>query len=73
MAFVDHYIRVYNLNIEEEYFKHSHKKWKHSLETRAELAVLCIYVENQAILEPIILHRGSKCKHTKEQGSEDYL
>ena len=21
MAFVDHYIRVYNLNIEEEYFK----------------------------------------------------
>ena len=42
MAFVDHYIRVYNLNIEEEYFKHSHKKWKHSLERRAELAVLCI-------------------------------
>ena len=42
MAFVDHYIRVYNLNIEEEYFKHSHKKWTHSLETRAELAVLCI-------------------------------
>ena len=35
--------------------KHSHKKRKYSLETRAELAVLRIYVENQAILEPILL------------------
>ena len=44
-----------------------------SLETRAELAVLCPYVENQAILEPILLYRASKCKQTKEQGSEDCL
>ena len=43
-----------------------------SLETLAELAVLHIYVENQAILEPI-LYRASKCKQTKEQGSKDYL
>ena len=38
-----------------------------SLETRAELVVLRIYVENQAILEPILLYRASKCKQTKEQ------
>ena len=46
---------------------------RNSLETRAELAVLRIYVENQAILELILLYRASKCKQTKEQGSEDYL
>ena len=32
------------------------------LETRAELAVLRIYLENQAILEPILLYPASKCK-----------
>ena len=51
----------------------SHKKRKDSLETRAQLAVLRTYVENQAILEPILLYRTSKCKQTKEQGSEDCL
>ena len=54
-------------------FNHSHKKrivWKHGL---VELAVLRTYVENQAILEPILLYRRSKCKQTKEQGSEDCL
>ena len=40
-----------------------------SLKTRAELAVLRTYFENQAILEPILLYRASKCKQTKEQGS----
>ena len=44
-----------------------------SLETRAELAVLRTYIENQAILEPILLYLASKYKQTKEQGSEDYL
>ena len=44
-----------------------------SLETRAELAVLHTYVENQAIPEPILFYRASKCKQTKEQGSEDCL
>ena len=44
-----------------------------SLETRAELAVLHTYVENQAILEPILLYRASKCKQTKEQDSKDCL
>ena len=44
-----------------------------SLETRAELAVLRTYVENQAILESILLYRASKCKQTKEQGAEDCL
>ena len=38
---------------------------RNSLETRAELAVLCIYVENQAILELILLYRASKFKQTK--------
>ena len=54
-------------------FCHSHKKRNDSLETRTELAVPRIYVENQAILEPILLYRASKCKQTKEQGREDYL
>ena len=45
----------------------------YSLETRAEPAILRTYVENQAILEPILLYRASKCKQTKEQGSEDCL
>ena len=44
-----------------------------SLETRAELAVLRTYRENQAILQPILLYPASKCKQTKEQGSEDCL
>ena len=43
------------------------------VEIRAELAVLRTYIENQAILEPILLYRASKCKQTKEQGSEDCL
>ena len=51
--------------------EHSHKKRKDSLETRAELTVPRTYVENQAILKPILLI--SKCKQTKEQGSEDCL
>ena len=29
--------------------------------------------KNQAILEPILLYRGSKCKQTKEKASEDSL
>ena len=44
---------------------------RNSLETRAELAALSTYVENQAMLEPILLYRASKCKQTKEQGSGD--
>ena len=60
------------LNLQSLYH-HSHKKRKDSLETQAELAVLRSYVENQAILEPILLYRASKCKQTKEQGSEDCL
>ena len=43
------------------------------LGTRTELAVLRTYVENQAMLEPILLYRESKCKQTKQQGSEDCL
>ena len=39
-------------------FHHSHKKRKDCRETRAELAVLCIYVENQAILDPITGHQN---------------
>ena len=37
------------------------KKRKDSLETRAELAILRTYVENQALLEEILLKRVSKC------------
>ena len=46
----------------------SHKKRKDSLETQAERAALRAYVENQAILEPILLYRASKYKHTKRPG-----
>ena len=55
------------------HIKHSHKKRKDSLETRVELVVLYVYVENPAILEPILLYRASKYKQTKEQGCEDCL
>ena len=51
-------------------FENSQKKWKDSLETRTELAVLRTYVENQAILKTILLCLVSKCKQTKEQGSD---
>ena len=34
------------------HLNHSHKKRIDSLETWAKLAVLCVYVENQAILQP---------------------
>ena len=37
-------------------------KRKVSLEIRAERAALRPYVENQAILEPILLYRASKYK-----------
>ena len=50
---------------------HSHKKRKDGLETQAELALRHTYIENQAILEPILLYRSSKCNQTKEEGSED--
>ena len=53
------------------WLEHSPKKRKDSLEAWAELAVSHIYVENQAILEPILLYCTSDCKQTKEQGSED--
>ena len=46
------------------HWTHSHKKRKDSLETLAEPAVLCVNVENQAILEPIPLYCASKCKQT---------
>ena len=51
----------------------SRKKRKDSLEIRVELAVLCTYVESQAIIEPILPYRASKCKQTKEEDSEDCL
>ena len=43
---------------------HSHQKRKDKREVRAERAVLCAYVENHAILEPILLYRASKYKQT---------
>ena len=42
-------------------FYHIHKKRKDNLET---WAVLCAYVENQAILEPILFYRASQYKQT---------
>ena len=47
-------------------FNHSHKKWKDSLETLVEPGVLCVYVESQAKLEPILFYRAW-------QDSEDCL
>ena len=51
----------------------SHKKRKDSLETQVKLVVLCTYVENQTILEPILLYCAWKCKQNKKQGSKDCL
>ena len=47
---------------------HSHKKQKDSLETRAEQAILNAYIENQAILEPILFYCASKYKQMKRPG-----
>ena len=44
---------------------HSHKKRKDSLETRATRAVLRAYVENRAILEPILPYHASNYKQRK--------
>ena len=41
---------------------HSHKEPKDSLRS------LGAYVEKQAVLEPILLCRSSKCKQTKKPG-----
>ena len=60
-------------NIQQNHFQQSHKKRRNSLETHAKLAVLSTYTENQAMLEPIPFYLVSKCKQTKEQGSEDCL
>ena len=43
---------------------HSHKKREDSLQTREEPAVLCTYVENKAILEPILFYHKSTCEQT---------
>ena len=51
-------------------FNHSHKKWKDSLETRAERVILRASVEKHAILEPILLYRASKYKQMKRPGYE---
>ena len=53
--------------------KHTYKKQKGSLKTRAKLAVLRTYFERQVILEAILLYRASKCKGNKQQGSKDCL
>ena len=37
------------------------------------MAVLRIYVENQATLEPILFYCSSKCNQTKEEANEDCL
>ena len=46
---------------------HSHKERNDSLGKQAELAVLRVFVENQATIELILIYRASKCKQTKEQ------
>lgn len=44
-----------------------HKERKHSLKKWVEWAVLLAYVEGQAVLEPILLHRVSNSKQTKNR------
>ena len=52
---------------------HSHKKRKDSLETRAELAVLRAYVENEAILEPILFYRASTKQTNQRAGQRGHI
>ena len=49
-------------------FRNTHKSHT-DLEARAKPAVTRAYVENQAILEPVLLFLESKCKQTPTQGS----
>ena len=73
------YFRVFcTISLAEKIWKKHEKIWvfalrKDSLETRTEVAVLRTYLEKQAILEPILFYCPSKCKQTKEQGSEGCL
>ena len=60
-----------SLIIEKICRRNGNEKQKDSLETRADLVVLRTYVENQAILQPILLYRALKCKQTKEHGKVD--
>ena len=63
-------IQIQQIKSTHTLWNYSHKKRKYNLETQAKLAILCTYFEKQAILEAILLYRASKCKRTKEQGSE---
>ena len=65
--------RNFNLHKDFAYLYHSHKKRKASLETRAKLAVLSTYVENQVTLGPILLYRASKHKQMKRPSYQDCL
>ena len=42
---------------------------KNRVETRAELAVLRTYIENQLILEPILLYRASNVNKLKSRAA----
>ena len=55
------------------YWNHSHKKQKDSLEARAKLAVLQTYVENQAILEPILPHRAQNVNKPKSRAVRTHI
>ena len=63
MKFIDRQFSPIHVSFTE--LLHGHKKPEDSLETRAEQAVLRAYVENQAILEPVLFYRASKYKQTK--------
>ena len=66
---VNKYSRLFPIKINLYVFSQSPET--DSVETQAELVVLRTYVENQAIVQPILLYRASNCKQTKEQGSKD--
>ena len=46
-------------------FSHSYKNV--NIETPVEPAVLRTYIENQAILRPILLYRHSNCKQSRKE------
>ena len=56
---------MFAVRLLKQVFNHNHKKRKDSLEAWAKQAVLCAYVENQAMPEPILLYRASKYKQRK--------
>ena len=73
IKFEENWTSIFQEKYEEWGFFVPFSSRSYTADLNSEVRPLRTYVENQAILEPILLYRTSKCIKTKEQGSEDCL